>query len=74
MNQMKFDHRLTAPVRMTAMAIRRNVEDGPKRVAPTSQPAAAVASPTPRTPVRLNIAWLTALAADDNGLMPRVTD
>jgi DNA-binding IclR family transcriptional regulator len=38
MNRMMFDQRLTAPVRMTAMAIWRNVEDGPQRVAPTLQP------------------------------------
>jgi DNA-binding IclR family transcriptional regulator len=38
MNRMMFDQRLTAPVRMTAMAIWRNVEDGPLRVAPTLQP------------------------------------
>lgn len=35
---MMFDQRLTAPVRMTAMGIWRNVEDGPQRVAPTLQP------------------------------------
>jgi len=38
MNRMAFDRRLTAPVRMTAMSIWRNVEDGPQRVAPTLQP------------------------------------
>ncbi|HTQ21767.1 IclR family transcriptional regulator [Mycobacterium sp.] len=38
MNRMAFDQRLTAPVRMTAMGIWRNVEDGPQRVAPTLQP------------------------------------
>ena len=38
MNRMKFDQRLAAPVRMTAMSIWRNVEDGPQRVAPTLQP------------------------------------
>jgi DNA-binding IclR family transcriptional regulator len=38
MNRMMFDQRLTAPVRMTAMAIWRHVEDGPQRVAPTLQP------------------------------------
>jgi DNA-binding IclR family transcriptional regulator len=38
MNRMMFDQRLTAPVRMTAMAIWRNVEGGPQRVAPTLQP------------------------------------
>ena len=38
MNRMMFDQRLAAPVRMTAMGIWRNVEDGPQRVAPTLQP------------------------------------
>ena len=38
MNRMMFDQRLAAPVRMTAMAIWRNVDDGPQRVAPTLQP------------------------------------
>lgn len=37
MNRMMFDQRLVAPVRMTAMGIWRNVEDGPKRVVPTLQ-------------------------------------
>jgi hypothetical protein len=35
---MMFDQRLTAPIRVTAMSIWRNVEDGPQRVAPTLQP------------------------------------
>src|SRR6201991_1050244 len=39
MNRMMFDQRLAAPVRMTAMGIWRNVEDGPQRVAPTLQQA-----------------------------------
>jgi len=38
MNRLMFDQRLAAPVRMTAMGIWRNVEDGPQRVAPTLQP------------------------------------
>jgi DNA-binding IclR family transcriptional regulator len=38
MNRMKFDQRLTAPVRMTAMGIWRNAEDGPQRVGQTLQP------------------------------------
>ena len=38
MNRMMFDQRLAAPVRMTAMGVWRNVEDGPQRVAPTLQP------------------------------------
>jgi DNA-binding IclR family transcriptional regulator len=37
MNRMMFDQRLAAPVRMTAMGIWRNIEDGPQRVAPTLQ-------------------------------------
>jgi len=38
MNRMTFDQRLVAPVRMTAMGIWRNAEDGPAHVAPTLQP------------------------------------
>ncbi|MFV8166879.1 IclR family transcriptional regulator [Mycobacterium sp. 134] len=38
MNRMTFDQRLAAPVRMTAMGIWRNCEDGPQRVIPTLQP------------------------------------
>jgi DNA-binding IclR family transcriptional regulator len=37
-SRMALDQRLAGPVRMTAMNIWRNVEDGPKRVAPTLQP------------------------------------
>jgi DNA-binding IclR family transcriptional regulator len=37
MSRMMFDQRLTAPVRMTAMGIWRNVDDGPQRVTPTLQ-------------------------------------
>ncbi|WP_273733295.1 IclR family transcriptional regulator [Mycolicibacterium septicum] len=37
MNRMTFDQRLAAPVRMTAMGIWRNAEDGPGRVVPTLQ-------------------------------------
>jgi DNA-binding IclR family transcriptional regulator len=48
MNRMMFDQRLTAPVRMTAMGIWRNVEDGPQRVAPTLQPLRPL---LPRRPV-----------------------
>ncbi|HVQ84335.1 MAG TPA: IclR family transcriptional regulator [Mycobacterium sp.] len=50
MNRMMFDQRLTAPVRMTAMGIWRNVEDGPQRVAPTLQPLRPLrpARPAPR--------------------------
>ena len=39
MNRMMFDQRLAAPVRMTAMGIWRNAEDGAERVAPTLQQA-----------------------------------
>lgn len=38
MSRMMFDQRMAAPVRMTAMGIWRNVEDGPPRVVPTLQP------------------------------------
>jgi DNA-binding IclR family transcriptional regulator len=37
-SRLTFDQRLTAPVRMTAMAIWRQAEAGPGRVAPTLQP------------------------------------
>jgi DNA-binding IclR family transcriptional regulator len=37
MNRMMFDQRLAAPVRMTAMGIWRDVDDGPARVVPTLQ-------------------------------------
>ena len=37
MSRMTFDQRLAAPVRMTAMNIWRNVDDGVQRVAPTLQ-------------------------------------
>jgi len=37
MPRMMFDQRLAAPIRMTAMGIWRNIEDGPQRVAPTLQ-------------------------------------
>ena len=47
MNRMMFDQRLAAPVRMTAMGIWRNAEDGSQRVAPTLQPL------RPLRPVRL---------------------
>src|SRR6185312_13223249 len=50
MNRMMFDQRLAAPVRMTAMGIWRNVEDGPQRVAPTLQQVRPL-RPAPR-PVR----------------------
>lgn len=38
MSRLTFDQRLTAPVRMTAMAIWRQAEAGPGRVGPTLQP------------------------------------
>lgn len=47
-NRMKFDQRLTAPVRMTAMGIWRTVEDGPQRVAPTLQPLRPLLPHRPR--------------------------
>lgn len=37
MSRMMFDHRLTAPVRMTAVRIWRSIEDGAQQVAPTLQ-------------------------------------
>jgi hypothetical protein len=39
MSHVKFDQRLVAPVRIAAMSIWRNVEDGPRRVTPTLQQA-----------------------------------
>jgi hypothetical protein len=39
MSNVKFDQRLVAPVRMAAMNIWRNVDDGPRRVTPTLQQA-----------------------------------
>lgn len=50
MNRMTFDQRLAAPVRMTAMAIWRNVEDGPQRVAPTLQPPRPLLPQRPQRP------------------------
>lgn len=48
-SRMTFDQRLTAPVRMTAMGIWRNAEDGPGQVAPTLQPLRPLrGSSTPR--------------------------
>lgn len=38
MSRMRFDQRMAAPVRMTAIGIWRTVEDGAQRVAPTLQP------------------------------------
>jgi DNA-binding IclR family transcriptional regulator len=52
MNRMTFDQRLTAPVRMTAMGIWRNVEDGPQRVAPTLQPLRPLLPRRPAVPSR----------------------
>ena len=52
MNRMMFDQRLTAPVRMTAMGIWRNVEDGPQRVAPTLQPLRPLLPRRPAAPAR----------------------
>jgi DNA-binding IclR family transcriptional regulator len=53
MSRMMFDQRLAAPVRMTAMNICRNVEDG--RVAPTMQPLRPLRGPALR-PVRESVA------------------
>ncbi len=50
MNRMTFDQRLAAPVRMTAMGIWRNVEDGPQRVAPTLQPLRPLLPQRPHHP------------------------
>ncbi|HME78433.1 MAG TPA: IclR family transcriptional regulator [Mycobacterium sp.] len=52
MNRMMFDQRLAAPVRMTAMGIWRNVEDGPQRVAPTLQPLRPLLPRRPAPPSR----------------------
>ncbi|MFD6199361.1 IclR family transcriptional regulator [Mycobacteriaceae bacterium NPDC060252] len=54
MPRMTFDQRLVAPVRMTAMGIWRNVENGPTRVAPTLQPIRPLrGGPSPtRSPAR----------------------
>ncbi|TSE02197.1 IclR family transcriptional regulator [Skermania sp. ID1734] len=38
-DRMAFDHRLAAPVRMTALGIWRNIDDGPVKVQPTLQQA-----------------------------------
>jgi DNA-binding IclR family transcriptional regulator len=51
-NRVMFDQRLAAPVRMTAMAIWRNVEDGPRRVAPTLQPLRPLVPRRPASPPR----------------------
>jgi DNA-binding IclR family transcriptional regulator len=50
MNRMMFDQRLAAPVRMTAMGIWHNVEDGPQRVAPTLQQARPLLTALRRVP------------------------
>jgi DNA-binding IclR family transcriptional regulator len=52
MSRMMFDQRLAAPVRMTAMGIWRNVEDGPQRVAPTLQPLRPLLPRRPAPPAR----------------------
>lgn len=56
LHRMMFDQRLTAPVRMTAMAIWRNVEDGPQRVAPTLQPLRALRPARPESRVTVQYA------------------
>lgn len=52
MPRMTFDQRLVAPVRMTAMGIWRNVENGPTRVAPTLQPIRPLRGAPAATPRR----------------------
>ena len=42
MGRLAIDQRLVGPIRMTAMNIWRNVDDGPRRVAPTLQPTRAL--------------------------------
>lgn len=56
MSRMMFDQRLVAPVRMTAMGIWRNVEDGPQRVAPTLQPIRPLRAVPTREPATLQYA------------------
>ncbi|MUL81881.1 MULTISPECIES: IclR family transcriptional regulator [unclassified Mycolicibacterium] len=54
MSRMTFDQRLTAPVRMTAMAIWRSAEGGPDRAAPTLQPLRPLrGGPEPRAAATL---------------------
>jgi len=49
MARMSFDQKLAGPVRMTAMGIWRNAEDGPANVAPTLQPLRPLrGGPAPR--------------------------
>lgn len=50
LNRLAFDQRLAAPVRMTAMGVWRNVEDGPQRVAPTLQPLRPLLPMRPQHP------------------------
>ncbi|TQF74650.1 IclR family transcriptional regulator [Rhodococcus spelaei] len=47
-SQMKLDHRLAAPVRMTALGIWRNIEGGPVRVQPTLQQSRPLAGGSAR--------------------------
>jgi DNA-binding IclR family transcriptional regulator len=56
MNRLTFDQRLIAPVRMTAMAIWRHAEDGPRRVAPTLQPLRPLRPLRPGSPPALQYA------------------
>jgi DNA-binding IclR family transcriptional regulator len=44
-SHVKFDQRLVAPVRMAAMNIVRNLDDGPRRVRPTLQQARPLGGP-----------------------------
>lgn len=50
MNQMMFDQRLVAPVRMAAMRIWRAVEGGPVRVTPTLQQLRPLRGPSAQLP------------------------
>lgn len=52
MSRMTFDQRLAAPVRMTAMGVWRNVEDGSPRVAPTLQQVRPLRGGPAERPVR----------------------
>lgn len=51
MTRMAFDQRLAAPVRVTAMGIWRNVDDGPKRVVPTLQQVRPLRGGMPSQPI-----------------------
>ncbi len=68
MSRMTFDQRLVAPVRMTAMDMWRNVDDGPPRVAPTLQPMRPLrGGPDPAVRVSLDPQIAELLATLDAG-------